>query len=298
MRFVQSFANNGSLNVEYVNLSRAFEMADENEKKDLTRLTKQLHAGLYCETFTIDEEREDVSVWLKLLKRGRLKGQHIYCVFGLNLASENPDILGFAITDVGGNTNCGLIEYVVRRKGFGAVLKGKDMLAYIEKELNVLNEELNHQKLKGIFWEANDPAKLRDDQDCMSPQKRIDLIQTQYGAKELGFDYVQGPLEECATPKEVALKICKNLKLFQFHADAYPDLTAQDIKNYICRFNKVVNNSDHPRDLKSPEINKMMDQLDLMIEYNIPVLKERQTLKQRALLFGQKVMPKAKGNER
>jgi len=40
-----------------------------------------------------------------------------------------------------------------------------------------------------------------------------------------------------------------------------------------------------------------MDELDLMIKHNIPVLKEQQTLKQRALLFGQKAMPKAKSKE-
>jgi len=290
-RFVQVFSSKDRLNIEYINLSTAFETATDSEKKELTRLVKQMHAGLYCQTFTIEQEREDVSVWLKMLEKGPLSGQHIYVAFGCNLSTPKPDILGFTIADIGGNTNCGLIEYIVRKQGFSSVLKGKDMLSYVEGELNNLNMVLNDCRLKGIFWEANDPSKLGYDEnapdkniDCMSPQKRIDLIKKSYGAKELGFDYIQGPLQECDSPREVAEKICSNLKLFLFNADSYPDLTAQDIKNYICRFNKVVNGANHPRDLKNPEINKMMDELDVMIKYDIPVLLENQTPKQRTLI--------------
>ena len=284
MRFVQIFNHKSDFQIEYINFNQAYENATEVEKKQLENLIKKMHAGLYTQTFIIPQEREDVSVWLNVLRVGPLEGQCLYMVFGRALSTSNPDILGFVIADIGGDSNCGLVEYIVRKKGFSTVLSGVDMLAMMEKELNLLNIELNGQPLKGIFWESNDPQKVRADEDCMSPQKRIDLIIKKYGAKELGFDYVQGPLEECSDSQTVADKICTNLKLFLYNANSYPHLTAQDIKNYICRFNQVANKSNHPRDLKSPEIDRMMDELDVMIENNIPVVLEQQTPQQRILI--------------
>ena len=73
MRFAEPFGKSEA-GVECVNLSRAFEFADGNEKKALRHLAKKMHAGLYCETFTIAEEREPVQVWLKMLETGMLKG--------------------------------------------------------------------------------------------------------------------------------------------------------------------------------------------------------------------------------
>ena len=46
----------------------------------------------------------------------------------------------------------------------------------------------------------------------------------------------------------------------------------------------MVNGSSHPRDLKNPEIDKMMDELEVMINHNIPVLLEHQTPEQRTLI--------------
>ena len=284
MRFVKTFSENSGIKIEYINLSKSFDIASEEEKKDLTHIVKKMHAGLYSHTFTIKQEREDVSVWLKMLQSGLKNSQHIYVVFGRHLATEKPEILGFTIADIGGHTNCGLIEYVVRKRGFSSVLKGKDMLSYLEKELQTLNQNLTGQKLKGIFWEANDPLKTDPSTDCMSPQKRIDLIENEYGAKALGFSYIQGPLCPCKTPEEVESLICTNLKFYLFNANAYPNLTAQDIKNYIFHFNKIVNGAQNPRDLKSPEINKMMDELEFMIEHNISPILEKQTPEQRAML--------------
>ena len=171
------------------------------------------------------------------------------------------------------------------------MLTGKAMADYAERELNKLNIAVNGQKLKGIFWEANDPQKVIYDEahpdyavDCMTPQKRIDLIEQKYGAKLLGFDYTQGPLKKCDTPQEVAENICSDLKLFQYNAEKYPHLTAQDIKNYVCHFNKIVNGSAHPRNLQSPQIDRMMNELEVMIAYDIPVLAARQTPEHKALL--------------
>ena len=289
---VEPFVDAQASDIECINFTKAYETANIAEKARLKSLITQMHDGLYCETFPIETEQEDVSVWIDLLEKGAKEGQHIYTCFGRNLNTVHPEILGFVIADIGADSNCGLIEYVVRKKGYTDQLSGKSMLSYVAKELNDLNMQINGQKLKGIFWEANDPAKIQYDEnnpdfmvDCMAPQKRIDLIQTRYGARLLGFDYTQGPLEECKTPQEVAESICSALKLFQYNAAEYKDLTAKDIKNYICCFNKVTNNSDHPRHLRSPEMDRMMNQLDLMIEYNIPVLEEKQTADQKELLI-------------
>ena len=289
--FAKKFEGAESPDIEFVDFGKVFESGDRAAIMKAKILLTNMHDGLYCETFPIPTEQEDVSVWIKNLEDGPKKGQHIYTCFGRNLNSINPEVLGFAIADIGGASNCGLIEYIVRKKGYSDKLTGKSMLAYVEKELNNLNEAVNGQKLKGIFWEANDPAKIEYDEahpdysvDCMAPQKRVDLIEKKFGAKLLGFDYTQGPLEECSSVAEVEENICSELKLFQYNASEYSDLTPQDIKNYICHFNKTVNNSEHPRDLQSPEINRMMNQLDVMIEHNIPVLSQNQTVEHKQLL--------------
>ena len=290
-RFVEVFSRKNEKNVEFVNLSNAFEIANDFEKQNLSQFVQKMYDGLYCQTFIIEEERENISVWLEMLEKGKIQGQHIYVAFGYNLSTENPDIIGFVVADIGGESNCGLIEYVVRKKGFSSVLTGNEMISYVEDELNKLNMDLNGCRLKGIFWEVNDPLKLGYNEqspdetiDCMSPQKRIDLIKEKYGAKELGFSYVQVPLQKCISSAEVDERTCTKLRFFLFNADAYPTLTAQDVKDYICYFNTVVNGSKHPRDLNNPEIDKMMDELDVMINHSIPILLENQTSRQRALI--------------
>ena len=53
------------------------------------------------------------------------------------------------------------------------------MCEHAEKGLRELNQKINKQPLKAIFWEVNDPAKIAYDEndpnrnmiDCMAPQK-------------------------------------------------------------------------------------------------------------------------------
>ena len=284
MRFVKTFSESADTKIEYINLSKAFDEASKSEKKDLVHLVENMYFGLYSETFTIEEEREGLDFWLDVLNKGSKKGQRIYVIFGYNLSTPTPDIIGFTIANIGGRSNCGQIDYVVRKRNFSSVLRGRDMLSYTEKELNALNKKLTGQKLKGIFWEANDPLKTDPSADCMPPQKRIDLIQKRFGAKELGFHYTQVPLFPCQTQQEAESLICTNLKLYLYNAQVYPDLTAQDVKNYICAFSKAINGLENPRNFKSPELNKMLNELDLMIEHHISPLLEKQTPEQRAML--------------
>ena len=60
--------------------------------------------------------------------------------------------------------------------------------------------------------------------DCMAPQKRIDLIESRFGCQKLGFDYIQGPLDPCSTPDEVADGVCEELLLYQYKAQNIPML--------------------------------------------------------------------------
>lgn len=61
----------------------------------------------------------------------------------------------------------------------------------MEKRLQDINSKINNEPLKAILWEANNPEKIRYDEnnpdpmvDCMSPKKRCDLIENRYGGKE------------------------------------------------------------------------------------------------------------------
>ena len=128
-----------SPDIEYIDFGKVFEKGNSAEIARAKVVLKKMHSGLYCKTFPIPTEQEDVGVWIDCLEKGPKEGQHIYTCFGRRLSSNNPEILGFVIADIGGSSNCGLIEYVVREKGCSDQLTGKSMLAYVEKELNELN---------------------------------------------------------------------------------------------------------------------------------------------------------------
>ena len=277
--------------IEIADFTEIFESKNVNQIKTATDLLIKIHRGIYSRTFPLSNEQEQVEYWLENLSSGVEKGRHIYVAFGYNLFSDNPDVVGFAVGGIAGKSSCGLMEYLVRDKKYSKVLSGKQICEYVETRLQEINLRVNNESLKAILWEANNPEKIRYDEnnpdpmvDCMSPKKRCDLIENRYGGKRIGIDYVQGPLSPCKNEEDIKNGMCETLILYLYNADNYHNFNAKDLYNYICCFNEDVNGVYNPYDFKHFGMDKMMRQLQMMTDNDIPLLLEQQTEKQIKML--------------
>lgn len=273
--------------IEFIDFSSVFDSRDTSEIIRSQQLLRLVHQELYCKFFPLENEQESVDCWLDLLRSGPVKGQHVYMVFGRNLNSSAPEIMAFIAAGITGSSSCGLIEYIIREKKYSSCLNGLTICHLMINRLQELNFLINRRPLKAILWEVNNPEKIRYDEqnpdfsiDCMSPRKRCLLLENKYGAKRIGIDYVQGPLRPCGTAEEINRLTCENLLLYLYNAGNYPDFSARDLYQYVCCFNQATNGHKNPCDLKHNGINKMMNQLRLMMDQNIPVLAEKQTPEQ------------------
>lgn len=273
--------------IEILDFSAVFDSKDTSKITQAQRLLRRVHKDVYCQFFPLENEQESVDCWLDLLRLGSVKGQHVYMVFGRDLYSSDPEIMAFIAASITGSSSCGLIEYIIRKKEYSDCLNGLNICHLMVNRLQELNLLINHEPLKAVLWEVNDPEKTPYDEqhpdpsiDCMSPQKRRLLLEQKYRAKRIGIDYVQGPLRPCQTAEEINRMSCENLLLYLYDAANFPHFRAEDLYQYICCFNQITNEHKNPFDLRHTGINKMMNQILLMIDQNIPVLAERQTPEQ------------------
>ena len=279
------------IDIEIADFTEIFENKDMRQMDLATSLLIKIHDGLYNQTFPLPNEQEKVEYWLENLNSGVEKGQHVYVAFGYNLMSENPEVIGFAVGGIAGKSSCGLVEYLVRDKKYSKVLSGKHICEYVEKRLQDINSKINNEPLKAILWEANNPDKINYDEhnpdpmvDCMSPKKRCDLIERKYGAKKIGIDYVQGPLSPRNNEEDIKNGMCETLLLYMYNADNYHNFNAKDLYEYICCFNEDVNGEKNPYNFGHCGMDKMMRQLQIMIDNDIPLLLEQQTEEQIKML--------------
>lgn len=190
MSISKPFPTRSGSDIEYVSFNDAFETGSPVDKRKAEKLLANIHGGLYNDTFPIPCEQESLDYWLNNLRNGREKGQQLLTAFGRNLDSDNPEIMGFICCRVLADSNCALIDYVIRDKDYAGELRGIEMCEHAEKGLKDLNMRINGQPLKAIFWEVNDPAKIEYDEnnpdpmiDCMAPQKELILLNVNSDAK-------------------------------------------------------------------------------------------------------------------
>jgi len=280
-------------NIECVDLNDAFEKGSPVDKRKAEKLLATVHAGIYCDAFPIPCEQESLEYWLGNLQNGRENGQQLLSVFGKNLDSKDPEIMGFICSRTLNDSNCALIDYIIRVKKHEHIISGAEISDHAEKGLNELNMLLNGEPLKAIFWEVNDPAKIKWDEndpnrhevDCMDPEKRIKIISGKgYEAEEVGFGFVQGPLDVCETQEEIDEGICDTLKLYKLKSQKYNKTTVEDARKFVINYNKRTNGMDDPRKLNNGRMTEMMDQLDLMKKLDIPLMEKMQTEEQQEMI--------------
>lgn len=282
--------------VEYLDFNEVFTKGGDEAKADASALLEKLHAGIYCKTFPLANEQEAVEDWLERLHKGEeQKPQQFFTMYGKGIDTANPETVGFIVSEYYNGTGCGLYNYVLRDEKY----KSKGEHPFPAKEMCDHHMELMESEclkadghnLKGALWEANDPKKIQWDEknpdfevDCMSPAKRVEHIEKKFGAKKLGFDYVQTPLTPCKSNAQAQQDTCEDLLFYQYGAKDHPDLKPQDVKKFLTTFAQNFSEVEHPTDLKVPSVNKMMGQLHEMEAHNIPMLEEKQTHIQKTLL--------------
>ncbi|MDR1693809.1 MAG: hypothetical protein LBR70_01255 [Lactobacillaceae bacterium] len=294
MTISKTFKTEAGEAIECVDLNDAFEKGgSKSDQQAAAKLLANVHAGIYNDAFPIPCEQESLEYWMGNLQAGREEGQQLLSVFGKDLDSQNPQIMGFICSRVLADSNCALVDYIIRVKEYDNTISGAEICSHAEKGLNDLNNSINGQPLKAIFWEVNDPAKVewnendpnRFENDCMDPAKRIKIISGPgYEAEETGFDFVQGPLDECSTQQEINDGVCDTLKLYKLKSEKYNQATAEDAKKFVIRYNMATNGSSNPRELNNEAMITMLDQLDVMIAENIPLMKKQQTKEHRSLI--------------
>ena len=288
----ESFETKNSSEIECVIFSHAYNSHDPEKISKAEKLLTEVHDGIYVEHFPLEDEQEPVDVWQGMLEAGDKEGKHVYIAFGKNLDSDHPQIMGFVAAGL--YDNSGLIEYIIRTKDAAAELRGTEIVDKAIDELKKLNLEVNGTELNAVYWELNDPKKVEYDEnnpdptvDCMSPQKRLELVQSRYNGKLLGFDYAQAPLTE-------GQNVCSDLRLARIDVKK-PDPNesqeernrreARELRAYLRDFTHVLTerNPDEVA-IKEPKIRAMFNQVDLMIAKAISPPEERQTQEQKAIL--------------
>ena len=273
-------------NVECVDLNEIFRNGSPKDKVRAGNLLKEAHQGIYQKTFPIPSEQEDLADWMDRLRTGDTPQElQVFSVFGKNLDSKDPEIMGMIVSSYYKGTGVGLINYVIREKEFREDLKGKQLCKHHEKTLEDLCMRIDNKPLKMILWEANDPSKIEWDEnspdrfevDCMAPQKRVDHIEKNFGCKRIGIDYAQAPLSECESYKDVEDGVCDELLLYSYNAEKYNKATVEDVEKYMITFSQALNGAKNPKDLKHPALVTMMNQLETMKKQSIPLLKYQQT---------------------
>ena len=292
----EPFKTQNASNIECVNFSKIYNSKNTIKIKKAQKLLLATHSGIYLTHFPLKSEQEPIDVWINTLKLGDKKSKHIYITFGEDLDTSHPQIMGFVAAGLYGTS--GLIEYIIRTKEAATKLRGTEIVNKAIEELNKLNNKMNGKNIDFLYWELNNPQKIAYNEqhpnymfDCMSPQKRINLIKKNYNGKLIGFDYVQPPLTK-------SQKTCDTLVLARIEI-IQPDINknieqlnqqeAKSLKSYLINFIEVLTQTSAEEVAKQDyKIKNMLDQVDIMIKYNISPLEEYQTLQQKRLLKREK----------
>ena len=108
------------------------------------------------------------------------------------------------------------------------------------------------------------------------------LIKIIYGMRRSGKSVILNQIIDEVKAKGVA---DENIIYINFESLKYDFIKdAKDLYNYICCFNEDVNGVYNPYDFKHCGMDKMMRQLQMMTDNDIPLLLEQQTEKQIKML--------------
>lgn len=241
----------------------AVHVVEGDNPKSLALLAKA-YKEVYEPGFPMPEEREPLEAWVKNLQ-GNGSVQITISILGENLDGPNPTLKAITVGNYYNAQDVGLLAYIVTAKPFQGQGLGR-----------IMNEANNHAlaqfakakgtTIKGIFFEVNDPAKIRAEDDAMDPQKRIDMYK-KWGATTIPIDYVQPPLEKGGEK-------CDTMKLMAYrHPETGEYPTPDAVKAYITGiYNELAEFAGcAPKD--NPDYIRAMKQIDAMKPLTAPAQK-------------------------
>lgn len=220
--------------------------------KSLALLAKA-YKEVYEAAFPIREERESLATWLE-----NLKGKNIVAItisiLGENLDTPHPTIKAMAVGYYYRQQDVGLLAYLATAPSFRDQGLGRTMNNANNEALLEFSGRMG-KKLKGIFLECNDPAKIAPENDVMNPTTRIKIYE-KWGAVVLPIDYIQPPLETGGAK-------CDTLKLLAYpHPDTGKYPTKSEIKAYLTGiYTELAEYAGMPPE-KNPDYLESLRQLD------------------------------------
>jgi hypothetical protein len=252
-------------------------LKDVHTSDSAERLLRNIHEGLYNKTFPLPDEQEDIEDWLSRLREPQGDKPHVFIsAMGKDLYSNQPEVVGFMVSEYYPRSNSALVNYVIKDEAYcrdnpqgNPYYKSKPLR---EHQLNLLDEAAKeHGKaLRAVFSESNDPAKIhwssddptRFERDVMSPEYRLKLFEGRvpgkegWGMKQINLNYIQPPLSD-------GQEACHDLILASLPNLHGEHATAQDTHAFLNDFWESF--AGHSPSEHSTAGKKMMQQADEMV---------------------------------
>ena len=187
--------------------------------------------ALYLNTFTDPSEREDPAQWSERLRHSYPSPQprtHLVVALQADGVAASS-VLGGIVFEYYPASRCGLLTYLVvdraqRRRGLARRL--------ISTAIGILNHDAQQQSstLRGVFAEAEDPAKVSAEDAAMSPRERVTALM-RLGARWIDIPYVQPALDGGSGR-------CRHLLLLAFdHDGTQPEgIQGSVVKGFLYEF--------------------------------------------------------------
>jgi GNAT superfamily N-acetyltransferase len=229
-------------------------VVEGNNPKSLALLARA-YKDVYEAAFPQPEERESLATWLANLKEAK-QTKSIISILGDNLDTDHPTIKSLTVGYYYEQQDVGLLAYIAtaphyQGQGLGRVMNEANTVALVQ------HAQDKGTQIKGIFFEVNDPAKIKPEDDVMDPAKRIAMYQ-KWGAIMLPIDYIQPPLE-----KGVAK--CETLKLMAYINPVTGQYPSKDaIKAYITGIYTELASFAGCAPKDNPDYIKIIKQIDAM----------------------------------
>lgn len=197
----------------------------EGDNPTSLALLARAYKDVYEAAFPMEEERESLETWIDNLKGANPTAKITISILGDNLDKPDPTLKAMTVGYYYEQQDVGLLAYIVtapqfQGQGLGRIMNEANNGALVD------HATAKGKQIGGIFFEVNDPAKIKPEDDVMDPTKRIEMYK-KWGAIMLPIDYIQPPLA-------VGAPTCTTLKLMAYrHPETGQYPTKDAIKGYI-----------------------------------------------------------------
>jgi GNAT superfamily N-acetyltransferase len=170
------------------------ELIDLRERHD-EELLAALYRELFLPNFPDPDEGEDPSIWAPLLWGEPDPSQPVLhaLVAGRDLASPSGrDLRGLLLCEFYRRSSCGLLSYIAIVPTF----RGRGLARWLlERAVETLRADARSgdQRLRAVFGEVHDPARVDPSQDAFDPTSRLEVME-KLGARLVPISYVQPEL--------------------------------------------------------------------------------------------------------